>query len=252
MKYLVTIFVLIAVLSCKQKGNQSLEPLMVDYIDDIPFLLTQKKLDSVFEIVTFGQINNLMVRDTLNYYWLTDKNTISQKHSGFMCCSNTFLYDSSGLLITRHKFSDYSEYFTSDFMRNEDYIIETETSNLGSKINYKYDLKNELLVAKTGEALSEATSFETSTFEYNSKKQLAVKMSKMNSNDPESGVDYSKIITIYSWDEAMLSETNEKSYYPNGIDYYETITKFDSEGFPASKIIKKNMDTVCKTIIKRF
>lgn len=252
MKYVLIIFSLFTICSCRQKGNQSLEPLKADYIDDIPFLMTEMKLDSVFEIVTFGQINNLNIQDTLNYYWVTDKNVVSHKHRGFMCCTYTNVYDDSGLLITRTKFSDYSEYFTSNYIRNEDHILENQKSNLGNTINYKYDINNELLISKTGASKSETVAIETSTFEYNSKGQLVIKMSKTSTNDSDSGMDYSKTILIYSWTKDDLSETNEKNYYPNGIDYFETITKYDSQGFPASKIIKKNKDIVCKTSIERF
>lgn len=252
MKYVLIIFCFISFFSCRKNTNLSLEPLKTDAIDDIPFLMTQMKLDSIFEVVTFGQINNLNVNDTLNYYWLTDKNVVSHKFRGFMCCTYTYVYDTSDLLTSRTKFSDYSEYFISNYARNEDRIFETEKSNLGTAIQYKYDIKNELLMSKTGASKSKTAHIETSTYNYNSKKQLAIKTSKTKSNDHNSGIDYSKTIVLYSWAEAILSATNEKNYYPNGIDYFETITKFDSEGFPASKIIKKNRDTICKTIIKRF
>ena len=252
MKYVLIILSFFLTFSCQENRNQSLEPLKIDDIDNIPFLMTQMELDSVFEIVTFGQINNMNVSDTLNSYWLTDKNVVNQKFRSFMCCTYTYVYNNSGLLTTRTKFSDYSEYFTSSYIRDDYQISETEKSNMGSTIHYKYDVKNELLMSKTGESNSKTANIETSNFEYSSKNQLAIKISKTTNNDSISGIDYSKTIVIYSWEEGVLSETNEKNYYPNGIDYFETITQFDSKGFPVSKIIKKNRETICKTSIKRF
>ncbi|WP_296384795.1 hypothetical protein [Winogradskyella sp.] len=252
MKYLLIIYSLISVLSCEQKASQSIEPLKIEAIDDIPYLMTQMKLDSVFEIVTFGKYGTAKVSDTLNYYRLIDKNVVSQKLKSFMCCTYTYVYDTLGLLTIRTQFSDYSEYSTSTYKRNEDHIFETKKSNMSTTINYSYDIKNELLVAKIGESNSKTAFIEASTFEYNIKKQLAVKSSKTNNNDPDSGINYSKIITTYSWVENHLNKTNEKAYFPNDMGYFETITAFDSDGFPASKIIKKNMDVICKTIIERY
>ncbi|WP_179020063.1 hypothetical protein [Winogradskyella forsetii] len=252
MKYLMLIFSLFSIVSCQQKENNSLEPLKIDYIDNIPFLMTQMEIDSVLEVVNYGRVGSAEEGEIFNSYVLYKDNIVKQRMNSSMCCSYGFRFDSLGVLVEKHLFSDYSTNSLISYEIINNRIKAFEKDNFNETTNSTYIIEDERILSKTGHrTIDSIIVVENIEYAYNNKNQLIEKIINFQ-NHPEKASDDETIVKTFLWSKSILNETDEKEYYPNGIDYFETITKFDSNGFPSSKIIKKNSDTICKTRIEKF
>ncbi|WP_179319828.1 hypothetical protein [Winogradskyella helgolandensis] len=251
MKYLLIVIIGFSIVSCQRKENHSLAPLKIDNIDNVSFLMHQMNLDSVFEIITYGKYASANKGDTVNVYTSNKENVIRQKLKSFMCCSFAFKYDSLGFLIAKNTFFDYETDYAMDYQMVDNQIIVTEKDNFNNTLIYFYKIEDERLISRTVKHKLDTTCIENVKFHYNSKNQLIKRFSEAR-NHFEDEFDYMKTVKTYSWDSKNLYETREKQYFKNGIDYYETVTKFDLDGFPFSKSIQKNMDTIAKTRIVKF
>ena len=249
MKYLFLLFVICSAYSCQEESSLSLEPLKIEAVDNIPFLMTEKTLDSVFEIVTYGEINNLKKGDTLNYYRTLERNVISQQLRSLRCCSYAYVYNDDGLLVSRTKVSDVSEYYTLNYQRNKNEITVAEKGEFGDNSSI-YVLGNERLIFRSKAYVSNSYN-ETTNFKYNSKNQLVEKSVK-GRNHPEGDASNANLVTSYAWIDGVLNETHKTSYFADGINYFETITQFDGQGFPIATVVNKNDELICKTRIVRF
>ncbi|WP_299122811.1 hypothetical protein [uncultured Winogradskyella sp.] len=251
MKYLLTTIGFVFILSCQQKGKLSLEPLKIDSIDSIPFLMTRMQIDSVFETVTYGQFGSAKEGEICNQYILDKRNTVIQKTKSFMCCSYIHRYDSLGFLIYRSTFSDFLAEYNRTYKREGGRIIELEKSLHNDEKRSVYYLNQTKIAFKTSRNNLDPTYDEKVAYNYNKSDKITKKTTEII-NLKELSNRKEKRVKTYSWVGSNLDQTNEKDYFENGIDYYETVTKFDLDGFPVSKIMYKNHDVICKTIIIKY
>ena len=226
----------------------SLQVIKLDYIDHIPYLMHTMDIDSVFEIVTYGRYSSANERDTLNCYVSRGNNTISQNHNSFMCCYDTYQYDSIGILSKRSMLSCYTTEFDLNHERENNTITATETGTYNDSYIHIYTLENERIINKMSTHNIDEDYSEKVKYFYNSKRQLIKRHSEAK-NAPNNEFDYRVMLKAYSWQGNMLKEANLKQFYNNGQEFYETKTTFDAFGFPASRTIMNNKDTICKTIL---
>jgi len=247
MKYLLVLLTMLGLLSCIAERHTSLDALKIEDVDHIPYLMHTRQIDSVLEIVTYGSYASAKEKDTVISY-MARGNTISENVNSFMCCYNTYEYDSLDLLVKRSVFTDYSTNFNLSYKREGNTITLTEKGSYNDSHTYVYTLENERVVAKsTAHKIDKDYTSEIRYF-YNDNGQLIKKHSE-SKNDPDNGYDYKVTLKAYAWADSILKATNVKQFYNDGKDFYETLTAFDETGFPASRIILQNKDTICKTII---
>jgi len=251
MKFLVVIICSILFFSCQHKKLDSLESLKIDEIDSIPFLMTQIQIDSVIETVTYGKIGNSKMGQTYNRYVFEKHNTIRQNRNSILCCSYIYEYDSIGILSKKSKFTDYRTNYNYKYSRSGNSIIKIEESNFEDSKRHFYYLNNGKIVLKTVSSNSDSELLKTVAYQYNNDHQIIKKVIDIK-NQFEGTDNNRKVTKTYSWMKSILRETITKQYVENGIDYFETITTFDSIGFPASTVIKENKDTICMTLIKKY
>lgn len=252
MKFIISFLFVVTFLSCEYSEKNSLESLQVDYIDNIPHLMFQNQLNSVFEIITYGKLNHLQKGDTLNYYSLEDKSKVRQRLRSFMCCSYVYEFDSLGLLKQMEEFTDYSEHFSFKRKRINGTIYENRDSNMGLEINYKYFNENEKITSRIGQITNHKEFSDVTHFEYNKEGQLEKKTRKrLNSLSGE--FFYDKTITSYNWNKNVLKLVVTRQFHleTQTEPFYTTQTEYDSVGFPIKKTIMKAQDTIYQTMIIR-
>ncbi|WP_422104690.1 hypothetical protein [Winogradskyella sp.] len=248
MKHGLVLLIVLGLFSCAEEQPTSLQALKINNVDNIPFLMIEMEIDSVFEIVTYGRYSSANVNDTVNRYVPRGNNTINLRHKSFMCCDNDYQYDSLGILKNSSVFTDYETNYSFSYKRGANTITVTETGTYNDSYTHIYTLENERIIAKSStHNIDEDYSQEVRYF-YNSEGQLIKRHSEAK-NAPNDEFDYEVMLKAYAWHDSTLYETSLKQFYNDGQDFYETKTKFDADGFPASRTIMQNKDTICKTIL---
>ena len=110
MKNTVNLMLLLILLNCAKKTeSNSLEPLKIEHIDNIPYLMRTMKIDSVFEILESGKVIRSNTSDTITRYYIDahKNNIIHEKIHSLMCCHNEYVFDSLNFLTNKTVFSDY-------------------------------------------------------------------------------------------------------------------------------------------------
>ncbi|MCD2258987.1 hypothetical protein [Psychroserpens luteolus] len=265
MKYITLVLCVCLFLSCSKdkrtssdsvEKKTSLDPLLVNCIDDIPHLMKASDAGLVFEILTHGKVAGSIVGDTLSYFILQKNNIVMENRRGFMCCTNHFEFDSTGLLMKKNIFTDYSELYTYERTRNTDTIFESEMSNFGWGIHYKYVVKNEKIVSRDGELeegkiMNYPEFYDHIDYYYNEKNQLIKKAIKKKDH-PKAEFGLNQIIT-YSWNESVLKRVDVQQLKKanDSQPVYTTVIHMDSTGFPIEETMLSLQDTVYRAIIIR-
>ncbi|MEO1030502.1 MAG: hypothetical protein AAFX55_03805 [Bacteroidota bacterium] len=250
MKHGLVLLIILGLFSCTEEQPTSLQALKMDNVDHIPFLMIEMELDSVFEIVTYGRYSSANVSDTVNRYVSRGSNTINLRHKSFMCCDNDYRYNSLGILIGSSVFTDYETNYSFSYKRGTNTITVTETGTYDDSYTHIYTLENERIIAKSSTHNIDEDYSEEVKYFYNSKGQLIKRHSEAK-NAPNDEFDYKVMLKAYAWQDSILKETSLKQFYNDGQEFYETKTTFDAFGFPASRTIMQNKDTICKTILAK-
>ncbi|MFD2917758.1 hypothetical protein [Psychroserpens luteus] len=253
MKFLIIFLLIIILLSCSEEKKTSLQPLFVEYVDDIPYLMTQNQIGSVFEIISYGEIAYLAKNDTLNYYVLDTENRVTQKLKSFMCCSYVYEFDSLGLLKQKRVFTDYPEYFSYDRLREENVIYENQSSNMGTEVEYKYQIENKKIISRVGKIKGDSKFSDSTHYEYSKENKLKTKI-RIRLNDSKGEFINDNTITSYVWNQNVLEHVDIKQFLieDQRQPYFTTSISFDSLGFPRSTVLLIKQDTISKTsIIKK-
>nr|WP_321225934.1 hypothetical protein [uncultured Psychroserpens sp.] len=256
MKFLIIFLLSLIFFSCSEETKDSLEPIRADFIGDIPTMMYENQIDSVFEIVTYGKVGSNVKGDTLNYYVLND-NKVTQKLNSLMCCSYEFYFDSLSYIKHKKIVTDFEEYYDFKRQRKKDTIYEIMSSNLGRKIEYEISIKQELMTSKIGKYINhkseqEIESFDKTTYEYDKDNKLKKKI-RILLDDPTSDFNYNKSVTSYIWNQNVLSVIfiDQYSKESKKEPLFTTLVNFDSFGFPISETVLKKTDTIYKTSINR-
>ncbi|WP_298757512.1 hypothetical protein [uncultured Psychroserpens sp.] len=256
MKYITIILCICLFLSCSRDRKTSLDPLLVNCIDDIPRLMQLSHTDSVFEIITYGKVAGSNQGDTLSYFISKENNTVLQNIRGFMCCTNYFEFDSIGLLSKKEIFTDYSELYTFDRTRHNDTIFESEMSNFGWGIHYKYVVKNEKIISRDGELeegkiMNYPEFYDHIDYCYNENGQLVKKTIKKKDH-PKAEFGLNQIIT-YSWNGSVLKRVDLQQFKKanDSQPVYTTVIHMDNAGFPIGETMLSQQDTVYRAVIIR-
>ncbi|WP_111682749.1 hypothetical protein [Winogradskyella tangerina] len=251
MKYQLISLILLLSFSCENENVASIDSVKTDYFDQIPYLMHKKSIDSVAEIIIYGQLGTAKINDTLNYFRAHDNKTISKDFKSFMCCYDTFQFDSDGIVTKRTRLNCYTTVFDMSYNRKGDTIYVNETSNYNDSKIHKYVVKKDRVVSKSSRYnLFDDYSKEVRYF-YNRSGQLIKKHSEAK-NDPNGEFKYQVMLTSYHWNGKDLLETRLKQFKNDGKEYYETVTSYNSEGFPKATVVMENKDTICKTSIIKF
>jgi hypothetical protein len=252
MKPILMFLIIMTFFSCSKENKTSLKPLLVEYVDDIPYLMSQNKIDSVFEIISYGEAGHLSIGDTLNSYSLNEDNAVIQKLKSFMCCSYVYKFDSLGLLQQKRVSTDYVEYFSFDRLRDEDVIYESESSNMGIEIEYKYQIENKKIVSRVGKIKGDYEFSDSTHYEYSNYDKIKTKI-RIRLNDSNGEFTDDNIVTSYDWNQNVLKRVDIKQFLINDEiePYFTTIISFDSNGFPIEKVLFKKQEIVCRTRLIR-
>ncbi|WP_298901971.1 hypothetical protein [uncultured Psychroserpens sp.] len=259
MKWVVLVSFVFCLCSCSnaKEENKSLTPILIDYVDNMPYLMHEKDIDSTFEIIVSGSINRFQLGDTSSYSIKNKFNIVNENIKGFMCCHNTYKYDSLGLLVKRNLFTDYSELFVYERQRKGDTIFESRVSNVSWSIYYTYVIQNERLISRVGQlgkgAFPEDLDFyDVTHFEYN-EDNLLVKKIRTRKNHPSGEFQFKKNVLRYNWNNGVLRLVEDKMYAEEDAKdpLYTITTDFDSIGFPSHKTIQYKKDTLCQLSIQR-
>lgn len=244
MKYRIQIIILIfftLIQACKNKKKvDSFEPLINEYVDFVPFLMTKANIDSVYLIIKNGETNNLKKGDTLSIYTSIEKKQIKEFFRGFMCCNNVYEFDSLGLLVFEEKATDVSQKWNYSWSLGENKIFQTRVDkelNLIDTIVYK--LENEKLKERTDFSIFEKR---IKKYEYNSISQLSKTVEKTSPTQYQSDEDV--FTKSFEWNGKNLKKTIKI------LRNQKTITYFDSTGFPKLQTYILNFtDTLCEVEI---
>ncbi len=250
MKIIVLLIIIASIYSCSSKfENQSLEPIKVEFIDNIPYLMRTMNVDSVFEIIRAGKISNLNEGDTITLFYNHD-NFIHQKIRSFMCCENTYVFDSLNFLVSKTVFSDYEskEHYKWSRRKNKIYSINNENEIDSS---YYYTIVNEKPIIKINlHPNDDGIITDTTRFVYDSKFNLIKTIQNRGFPSYSSEYRVQKIIKTYEWKagklEKVITTINKSHKLENEFLQIDTLN-FDSIGFPKSKsTVLFDNDTIIK------
>lgn len=248
MKFLVVAYLSLVIVSCSNNETNSLDALKVKYIDDIAYMMYEQRIDSVAEIITYGGYATAKAKDTFNLYILED-DVVKRRMKSFMCCEYQYLFNERGILYKHSNFSDfYTEYSLDHTVKpNGIDVIEKNTHN--DTKYHTYTINNGLLVNRTSSHKVDDSFSENVKYTYNADNKI-IKRYSISKNHPSGEYRNKVVLKSYKWNGEVLNQTHIKEFNDDGKDFYETITRFYSFGFPKSKVVVHNKDTICKSIIK--
>ena len=249
MKIIVLLIIIASIYSCSSKfENQSLEPIKVEYIDNIPYLMRTIKIDSVFEIIRAGKIRNLNEGDTITLFYNND-NIIHQKIKSIWCCKNTYTFDSLNYITNETFTSDYTVELNYKWKRNGNKIYNVNNNKIDS--SYYYIIENEKPIVRiNSHPNDDGIITDTTRFEYDSKFKLIKTVQNREFPSYSSEYRVQKIIKTYEWKagklEKVITTINKSHKLENEFLQIDTLN-FDSIGFPKSKsTVLFDNDTIIK------
>ena len=205
MKIIVLLIIIASIYSCSSKfENQSLEPIKVEYIDNIPYLMRTIKIDSVFEIIRTGKISNLNEGDTITLFYNND-NIIHQKIKSIWCCKNTYTFDSLNYITNETFTSDYTVELNYKWIRNGNKIYNVNNNKIDS--SYYYIIENEKPIVRiNSHPNDDGIITDTTRFEYDSKFKLIKTIQNRGFPSYSSEYRVQKIIKTYEWKAGKLEK----------------------------------------------
>jgi hypothetical protein len=242
MKYFSIIILFLSFFGCKNTIKNEIDLpiskiLKNELIDFIPYLVAKNNIDTLYQIITEGEVGITSKGDTLSSY-INISDTINYTAKTIMCCHDKYLFEND-LLIFDKKTSDYTVIntykYTSDnqtiFKIGQNKFLDTTIFKIAeNKIIWELELRNDVkdttfYFYKDGFLIKKITTDITPHLPYRNTKYIS-EFRRNPIDNSISKVIYTSVNTIQ-------------------------ILNFDKSGIPKESIMINydsfKSDTICKT-----